>query len=109
MPVMTEALERRISHKELRIISFRCSNCEGEVRVDLDNETQRERIMHSNSGPLSCQFCKQAFDSNFMKSFEGLRSFFDCLRWCNGEVDFCLRADLDDAVEDQGEPHGSDQ
>ena len=91
---MTEIFERRISHRELTVLVFRCSCCKGEVTIDLANKVQRESIMHASPTLRRCPYCSHEYDSGLLASFGDLRMWLDRLADCGQEIIFCLREEI---------------
>lgn len=63
---MTEHHERRISHKELTLMSFRCRACGAEISVNLTEPSQvsnLRRTLESPAHQMRCQLCAEFLDA----------------------------------------------
>jgi hypothetical protein len=67
---MTEEHERRISHRELSLLAFKCKTCQVEFSIDLANDEQVRKLFESNVAWVACSFCGTLFDSALRGSLE---------------------------------------
>jgi hypothetical protein len=84
---MTDIHERRISHKELFVLSFRCTYCSGELTVDFTNQDQRARLLRTGD-EFKCPFCDEPFPRYLRESFRAFREWRDKLEAWGQELTF---------------------
>jgi hypothetical protein len=62
---MTDHHERRVSHKELVLLSFRCRGCGAEISVDLAEPSQVSNLHRAVESPehqMKCPLCSDSID-----------------------------------------------
>lgn len=90
---MTEQHERRISHKELTSLAFRCKSCQAEFTLDLTNEEQGRRLEDMRGEHWQqCSFCGTHFDSSLRGSLRLLVDWRRRLEQAGYEIVFRLPA-----------------
>lgn len=84
---MTETHERRISHKELTLISFTCKHCKGELTFDITNTEQRKRVVGAEWA-VECPWCGKPFHKYLSGAFVDYWAFLQKLEAAEHEVIF---------------------
>lgn len=84
---MTETHERRISHDELKLLCFVCSECQAELTLDIENSKQRERF-HPNNLLIECPFCRSEFSSDFARCIRLFIQWYQSVRAINQQFMF---------------------
>ena len=92
---MTEIRERRISHKELTRIVFRCErkDCGAELVIDMSVARQLDRFRaepgHTGRS-FTSPFCEEPFDPSLRAAIEGYRTFLYYMSLAKQEAVFGL-------------------
>lgn len=87
---MTEIQERRISHTELTLLSFKCRTCEAELTFDTKNPKQRPRVTHSLADTLRCPMCEGEFSPHLQGALRDYESWMNKLAAAKQEIVFRL-------------------
>ena len=85
---MTKTTERRISHDELHLLSLRCKHCQGEMRIDLHEETQARR---AHDGPVFvCPLCGYEFQAEVMRAVKAFIAMRSQVAEVEDQIIFCV-------------------